>query len=180
MNRHLDTRSQHSDCRADGGNHRHCQCRTHCIQRILHAQWHFGQCVVIKQIVLGIRLIQRIDQRLIVFQISALSSPQLQLFLSDGSEHIFQALRHLGDFLVQCRVDASHLLLLWEAIVAGNYLSHQIAVEATDVAQVHGKLKGQSVAVGANWLMPVIIHLPPLLDDFGIWDSEVIITGGGR
>ena len=61
VNRHLYARSQHSDGGADGSNHRHCQCRTHSIQRILHAQRHLGQGVVIKQIVLGIRLIQRID-----------------------------------------------------------------------------------------------------------------------
>ena len=82
----------------------------------------------------------------------------------------------MGDFLVQCRVDASHLLLLRETIVAGNDLSHQASVEATDVAQVHGKLEGQSIAIGTHRLMTVIIHLPPLRDDFGIRDSEVIIA----
>ena len=42
----------------------------------------------------------------------------------------------------------------------------KIAVEAADVAQVDGKLEGKRIAVGAHRLMPVIIHLPPLLDDF--------------
>ena len=32
-------------------------------------------------------------------------------------------------------------------------------------------------AVGPALAMPVIIHLPPLRDDFRIQDSEVIITG---
>ena len=177
MHSHLYSCSQHSDGWTDGGNHWHCQRWSYGVDRITHTLRHLRQSIEIEHFVLGISLVQRIHQSLAFCISSSIRSTLFQLFLSQSSKHIFQSLRHLRNFLIQRRVDASHLLLLRETIVAGDDLSHQAAVEATDVAQVHGKLEGQSVAVGANWLMTVIIHLPPLRNDFGIWDSEVIIAG---
>ena len=173
---HLYSCSQHSDGWTDGGNHWHCQGWSYGIDRITHTLRHLRQSIEIEHFVLGISLVQRIHQSLAFCISSSIRSTLFQLFLSQSGKHIFQSLRHLRNLLIQRRVDASHLLLLRETIVAGDDLIHQAAVEATDVAQVHGKLEGQSVAVGANWFVPIIIHQPPLRNDFGIWDSEVIIA----
>ena len=178
MHGNLYARSQHSDDRTDGSNYGHCQGWPHGVDRIAHALRHLGQSIEIEHFVLGICLVQRIHQCLAVFIRIPIRSPLFQLFLSQSSKHILQSLRHLRNLLVQRRVDASHLLLLWEAIVAGNDLSHEIAVKAADVAQVYGKLEGKRVAIGTHRFLAIIIHLPPLLDDFRIWDSEVIIAGG--
>ena len=100
VDRYLYASSQHSDGWTDGGNHGHCQGGPHRIERIPYAQRHSRQSVVIEQIVLGISLVQRIDQRIAAFGTSALCSPQLHSLLSDGSKHIFQSLRHLRNLLV--------------------------------------------------------------------------------
>ena len=175
VNGNLHARCEHSDGRTDGCDYRQCQCRTHCADGIPNALRQLRQRIIIEQIVLGVSLVQRIYQRLIVSRRTTTCISLLHSFLTDGREHILQSLRHLRDFLVQCRIDASHLFLFGKPIVAGNNLSQQIAVKTTDVAQVHSQLEGQRIAVGAHRLLPIIIQLPPLLNDFPIRNPEIIV-----
>ncbi|CUQ15434.1 Uncharacterised protein [Segatella copri] len=145
------------------------------MNRVAYSLRQFRQGFEIEQFVLGISLVQCIDQFLVLLKRYAFQSSLLQLFLSQRSQYIFQSLRHLRKFFSECRLDASHLLLLRKTIIAGNNLSHQIAIKATDVAQVHSQLKGQRIAVGAHRLLPIIIQLPPLLNDFSIRNPEIIV-----
>ena len=64
-------------------------------------------------------------------------------------------------------------------VVAGNYLSHQIAVKTTDMAEINGKLESQCVAIGFHGFLTIIIHLPPFGDDVGIRNSEIFEIGWG-
>ena len=177
MNSHLDSSGKHSDGRTDGRNHWHCQGWAYCVNRFLDSLRHFWQGVVIKHFVLHVGFV-----RCVLLCLIACSSALFHSFLTDSRKHILQSLRHLRDFLVQCRVDASHLFLFGKPIVAGNNLSQKIAVKTTDMAQIHSQLEGQRIAVGAHRLLPVIIHLPPLLNDFPIRNPKIIVLrdGGSR
>ena len=157
--------SEHSDDRTDSSNHWHCQCRTHSTDRITHAQRHLGQSVEIEHFVLGISLVQCIHQSLVLLGGNAVLCSLFQFFLSQSVQYILQAFRHLRDFLIECRVDASHLFLIRETIVAGNHLSHQIAIETADMTEIYGKFKSQCITIGTDWFLTVIIHLPPFGDN---------------
>ena len=172
MHRHFHSSSQRTDDWADSRDNRHSQEWTNCINRFLDTQRQLRQSIIVKLVILRIDFIKCIDESFIVFIRSSRRS-LFQLLLSNGSQYVFQAFWHLRDFLTECRVNASHLLLIRETIVAGNHLSHQIAVETADMTEINGKLEGQRIAIGFHGFLTVIIHLPPLPDNFGIRDSEI-------
>ena len=172
MHRHFHSSSQRTDDWADGRDNRHSQEWTNCINRFLDTQRQLRQGIVVKLVILRIDFIKCIDESFIVFIRSSRRS-LFQLLLSNGSQYVFQTFRHLRDFLTECRVDASHLLLIRETIVAGNHLSHQIAVETADMTEINGKLESQCIAIGFHGFLTVIIHLPPFGDDVGIRNSEI-------
>ena len=175
MHAYLYTCGKHSDDRADSRDDRHGESWTHSINRILDTLRQFRQGIIVELVVLRISFIQRIDESFIVFIRSSRSRCRIlvQFLLSNGRQYVFQTFWHLRDFLIECRVDASHFLLIRETIVAGNHLSHQIAVETADMTEINGKFKSQCIAIGFHGFLTIIIHLPPFGDDVGIRNSEI-------
>ena len=158
-------RCQHADDGCHGGQHGEGQGRAHGIDRIFHAHGERGQLFIIEQVVLRQRLVEP------VHAVAALGLPHA--LLSHGQQHVLQALRHLRALLGQGAVYARQLLGLGKAVVAGDDAVQHLAVEAADVAQVHGQLKGQRVAVAPHGRLPVVIHRPPPVYNQRVGDAEV-------
>ena len=176
MNRDLDARSQHSDCRTDGGNHGHCQGWSH-------------RNTLTFELAVNLRHICGFDRSLMAQIIPCYDGfpeqEKMACINSALNEKITQMPKRLKDVLAAIRQERMKL----GAAKGGSSEGSDALVNALDEANAQDDLfyynalprmplgvRDSLDAVGANWLMTVIIHLPPLRDDFGIRDSEIIIA----
>ena len=139
-------RGEHADGRRNGEDGGHGEVRPHGVDTLPHALRHFGQRVVVVEVVL--------EQRFLLLGLLPGLGPHV---LAHGHQHILQPFRHLRLLLAQGRSDASHFLRLGKSVVAGDDAVQQLWVGVADVAQVDGQLEGERVAIGAYGVLALVV-----------------------
>ena len=147
---------------ADEGGHVHGAGQT--LQRVAHAhgEGSRGDAVDVVLLVALLSLVKCLHEAQVV-----------GILRLDAQQHLMQARRHAGNLFLQGAVDALHLLLLREAVVAGYHLVQQLTREAADVPEVACQLKRQRVAVRLHRLLPPVVNRPPLFNNGTIRDAQI-------
>ena len=147
-------RGEHPDGGCDGEDSGHGEVWAHGADALPHALRHFWQRVVVVEVVL--------QQGFLLLGLLPGLGPHV---LAHGRQHVLHSLRHLRILLAQGRPDASHFLRLGKLVVAGDDAVQQLRVGVADVAEVDGQLESERVAVGLRRRFPLVVEVPPLLDD---------------
>ena len=155
-------RGEHADGRRNGEDSGHGEVRAHGVDALPHALRHFGQRVVVVEVVL--------EQRFLLLGLLPGLGPHV---LAHGRQHVLQPFRHLRLLLAQGRPDASHFLRLGKSVVAGDDAVQQLRVGVADVAEVDGQLESERVAVGPYRVLSFIVEGPPFLDDAVVGNALV-------
>ena len=61
-----------------------------------------------------------------------------------------------------------------KTIIARNHLVQRFTVKPSNVTQIDRQLKRQHIAVRLHRCLPIVVQLPPLLDDLIVRDAEVV------
>ena len=179
VDQHLHVRCQRSDGRTRHRQYRHRHLRTRSLDAFSNAlrQSRLRNALVVEEFVLLLRFFEcRKDVIVIVIVIVGIAKQVLLQF----SQHIPQTLRHLRSLLAESRIDALHLLIVRKTIIARNHLVQRFTVKPSNVTQIDRQLKRQHIAVRLHRCLPIVVQLPPLLDDLIVRDAEVVQVLKGR